>query len=484
MTMKKNTVLYVFNDRILHSLQNLLHPLAIVILISIYSLSLIGAQASAAIRGTPDGFADLVEELSPAVVYISTSKNMGQFTSSENMEPYQRKLGKQSLSMGAGFIITADGVVVTNNHVIDKADNILVTMIDGHEYEAKVIGIDRETDIAVLRIKDPKGKLPYVSWGNSDKARVGDWVVAIGNPFGLGGSVSAGIISARNRDIESGTYDDYIQTDAAINKGNSGGPLFDMSGRVIGVNTAIFSQTGGSVGVGFAIPADLAEKVVVQLLEFGETRRGWLGVTLQELDREKAIQLGLGDQKGALVEIVRSSSPASAAGFKADDVVILFDNKPITNTRDLTRAVADTPVGKTVKARVIRNGKKVDLTVTVTRREDVRRVLSGFQPDDLPEGAVMAAGMILQDPTEEIRLLYGLAPNVTGVVVTGVDSQSPAANFIRPGDVILEIGWEKIENPFDAAEKFDLYQKLNSSPIQVYIQRGDSLLYETIQPWE
>ncbi len=483
MTMEKNTVLFVFNDRILHSLRNLLRPLTIVALISIYSLSSLGTSASAAIRGTPDGFADLVEELSPAVVYISTSKNTGQFTSGEKMEPYQRKLGKQSLSMGAGFIISADGVVVTNNHVIDKADNILVTMIDGHEYEAKVMGIDRETDIAVLKIKNPKGKLAFVSWGDSDKARVGDWVVAIGNPFGLGGSVSAGIISARNRDIESGTYDDYIQTDAAINKGNSGGPLFDMDGQVIGVNTAIFSQTGGSVGVGFAIPADLAEQVVKQLLEFGETRRGWLGVTLQELDREKAMQLGLRDQKGALVEIVRASSPASAAGFKADDVVILFDNKRITSTRDLTRAVADTPVGKTVKARVIRNGKKIDLTVTVTRREDVRRVLSSYQPD-LPEGAVLAAGLILQDPTEEIRLLYGLSPNVSGVVVTAVDSQSPAANFIRPGDVILEIGWEKIENPFDAAEKFDLYQKLNSSPIQVYIQRGDSLLYETIQPWE
>jgi serine protease Do len=483
MTMEKNIVLFVFNDRILHSLQNLLRPLTVVALISLYSLSALSLPASAAVRGTPDGFADLVEQLSPAVVNISTTKNTGGVGKGEEMEPYRGKLGQQSMSMGSGFIISADGVVVTNNHVIDKADNILVKMNDGHEYEAVVVGVDRETDIAVLRIKNPKDKLPYVSWGDSVNARVGDWVVAIGNPFGLGGSVSAGIISARNRDIESGTYDDYIQTDAAINRGNSGGPLFNMDGRVIGMNTAIFSQTGGSVGVGFAIPADLAGQVVKQLVEFGETRRGWLGVTLDELDRDKAALLNLDNTNGALVESVRDASPALAAGFKPDDVVILFDNKRITNTRDLTRAVADTPVGKTVKARVIRNGKKIYLTVTVTRREDVRRVLSSYTPD-IPEGASLASGLILQEPTEEIRQLFGLAADVKGVVVTAVDADSPAANVLLPGDVILEIAWEKINNPFDAANKFKMLRKVNPGPIQVYVQRGDLLFYELIQPWD
>ena len=447
-------------------------------------LGLIGLGLGAAqARGTPDGFADLVEELSPSVVNISTSKNVGGFGDSENMEPFRRNLGQQAIAMGSGFIISRDGFVVTNNHVIDEADSIKVTLSDGTEYSASIVGVDRETDIAVLKIEDATEKLPFVSWGDSINARVGDWVVAIGNPFGLGGSVSAGIISARNRDIDSGTYDDYIQTDAAINRGNSGGPLFNMKGEVIGMNTAIFSQTGGSVGVGFAIPADLAQPVVSQLITYGETHRGWLGVTLGELTQTRAKELGLDSPNGALVLSVRSSSPALRAGFRADDVVILFNGRVIKNSRDLTRAVADTPVGKTVNAKIMRGGKQMVLRVTVDRREKALRQLSSLNPStNLPAGAATTSGLTLQEPTPEVRRLYGLAEDTKGIVVTAIDPSSPAARVLQIGDVILEIGWNKISNPFDAVDKFEQLRALNSGPIQIYVQRGDSLFYELIKP--
>ncbi|MEL6213259.1 MAG: trypsin-like peptidase domain-containing protein, partial [Pseudomonadota bacterium] len=255
-------------------------------------------------RGAPDSFADIAEKLTPAVVNISSAKRVNGGASGE-LAPLQRKFGSQAVSLGSGFIIDASGLVVTNNHVIDNADDITVTLADEREFKATVRGRDRETDLAVLQLETGGVRLPAVSFGDADRARVGDWVIAVGNPFGLGGSVTVGIISARNRNIESGAFDDFIQTDAAINRGNSGGPLFDVTGKVIGVNTAIYSQTGGSVGVGFAVPADLAKLVIDQLLEFGETRRGWLGVSVDDVSATLAREQGLDRPRGALVTVVR-----------------------------------------------------------------------------------------------------------------------------------------------------------------------------------
>ncbi len=440
--------------------------------------------APATARGTPNGFADLVEDLAPAVVSISSSQNLGSsFGENEQLRRFEDKLNNPAVSLGSGFIIDSSGIVVTNNHVIEGADEIKVTMEDGTEYDADAIGIDQETDLAVLQIRNAP-RLPAVEFGDSRKLRVGDWVLAIGGPFGLGGSVSAGIVSAQNRDIRSGLYDDYIQTDAAINRGNSGGPLFNTDGEVVGINTAIFSQTGGSVGVGFAVPSELAEGIVRQLREFGETMRGWLGVNLADLSPEEASDYGLEDNKGAMVMTVRSNSPALRGGMQSQDFVIRYDGKEIAEVRDLTRAVADTPVGKTVTIRVLREGRPVNLRVTIDRRETNFAALGSFElmQSDLPSGAAATSGMILQQPTMAIRDAFGLDSNVEGVVVTAVDPDSPAASVLRPGDVILELGYQPVENPDDLVERMEKLRNLNSGPLQIFVQRGDMMFYELIRP--
>ena len=309
------------------------------------SLGFGAAEAAAPYRGAPSSFADLAEQLTPAVVNISTSQRAPGVKASGELAPLQKKFSGQAVSLGSGFIIDATGIVVTNNHVIDNADEISVTLHDGSEYKATIKGVDRETDLAVLQLDAPGVKFPAVSFGDSGKARVGDWVIAVGNPFGLGGTVTVGVISARNRDIEAGNFDDFIQTDAAINRGNSGGPLFDMNGGVIGINTAIYSQTGGSVGVGFAVPSDLASLVVEQLIKYGETRRGWLGVSIDEVSPQLAGKTGLDRPRGAVVSVVRPNSPAQAAGIQANDIIVEFNKRPVSSVRELTRAVAETPVG-------------------------------------------------------------------------------------------------------------------------------------------
>ena len=341
----------------------------------ILGLALASAEAAPS-RGAPDSFADLAERLTPAVVNISSSQNLSGARATGELEALQKKFSRQPVSLGSGFIIDPRGIVVTNNHVIDNADEITVTLHDGREYKATVRGRDRDTDLAVLEINNPNTRFPALRWGGEGKARVGDWVIAIGNPFGLGGSVTVGIVSARNRDINSGQYDDYIQTDAAINRGNSGGPLFDMDGNVIGVNTAIFSQTGGSVGVGFSIPSDLAQTVIDQLLQYGETRRGWLGVNIDDVTPELASTLGLKKPAGALVTVVRPNSPAEVAGVEPNDVVLAFNRQKISSVRDLTRAVADTPIGSRAPLVVLRDGKRITLTVLVDRRGKARFIVN------------------------------------------------------------------------------------------------------------
>ncbi|MEO1676435.1 MAG: Do family serine endopeptidase, partial [Pseudomonadota bacterium] len=428
----------------------------------------------AAARGAPDGFADLAERLSPAVVNISTTQEVQTLGNlSGALAPLQKKFGsRQASSLGSGFIIDPRGIVVTNNHVIQNAVEIKVNLSDGREFKAKVRGVDQETDLAVLEIESNGVRFPFASWGDSDKSRVGEWVVAIGNPFGLGGSVSAGIISAINRNIESGDYDDYIQTDAAINRGNSGGPLFNMQGDVIGVNTAIYSQTGGSVGVGFSIPSDLASYVVGQLLEFGETRRGYLGVGVSELTNDQAREAGFERARGAFVTRVTPQSPAARAGIEARDIIISFNRIAVNNSRELTRAVAETPVGATVPVVLVRARKRMTVQVTVDRRET--NFLSEGLTGGLPKNsAFRSSGLTLEEPSEAIINSFGLPRETKGAVVTAVDPNSEAAAILQPGDVILEIGWERVNRAQGAIAKLLTLHSQNGGPVQIRVRRGD-----------
>jgi serine protease Do len=438
------------------------------------------ANAATVARGGPGGFADLAETLTPAVVNISTAQRSQGASSSSDLAPLQRKFGPRAVSLGSGFLISPNGIVVTNNHVIDNADEISVTLSDGREFKATIRGVDRETDIAVLQLNAPGVRFPSVQFGDSSKSRVGDWVIAIGNPFGLGGTVTVGIVSARNRDIEAGNFDDFIQTDAAINRGNSGGPLFDTSGRVIGINTAIYSQTGGSVGVGFAVPSELADLVVEQLLQYGETRRGWLGVSIQEMTPKLAAELGFDRPRGAIVTVVRNGSPAAAAGVKQNDIILEFNRKPVNSVRDLTRAVAETPVGSVAQILLLRDMKRLTLAVRLDRREQRANIAS--LGEQLPAGAAQGAGLRLEPTTTAIREAFGVPADVEGVVVTAIDPESPASANLMPGDVILEVGWERVKRPEAVVDKLSKLRNLNSGPVQIFVRRGDLSFYVPLQP--
>ncbi|MGV6820930.1 MAG: trypsin-like peptidase domain-containing protein [Parvularcula sp.] len=444
--------------------------IAAIALLSAGSLSIAGAEtALAQPRGAPKSFAGLVESVMPSVVNISTATKAAPSFGVGGAAATAR----QGTSLGSGFIVDPSGIVVTNFHVIRDAASITVTLESGEEYDAVLRGVDRDTDLAVLQLKADR-RFPAVKFGDSEDAKVGDWVVAIGQPFGLGGSVSAGIVSARNRNIESGLYDDYIQTDAAINRGNSGGPLFDMNGRVIGVNTVIYSQSGGSVGVGFAVPGTLADRVVSQLIEFGETKRGFLGVLLEDISERQQKRLGLPTRDGALVTgLPSSSSPAALAGIQKDDVIIKYGRTPIKERRDLTRAVADTDVGSAVLVQIIRNGQRKTVRVTLARRETMTARSTG---------TVERAGLTLQSASAELSTLYGLSEETRGVVVTHVDGASPLAGILKPGDVILEVEWNKVEDAVAAETLLNQLRDSNANSAQVLIQRGDTLFFSHIQP--
>jgi serine protease Do len=361
----------------------------------------------------------------------------------------QKAPQRRSSSLGSGFVIDASGIIVTNNHVIGDADEITVIFTDGRKLKAEIVGKDPKVDLAVLRVK-PDKPLKAVKFGDSDKARIGDWVMAIGNPFGLGGSVSAGIVSARNRDISDQSYGQYIQTDAAINKGNSGGPLFNMDGDVIGINTAILSPSGGSIGIGFAVPSDMARPIVDQLLAYGETRRGWLGVRIQPVDDNIAESLGLGESRGALIAGVDDKGPSKPAGIVAGDVIIRFDGRDIKESRDLPRIVGQTAVGKEVDVVVIREGKEKSLRVTLGRLEDGEKLAQQGNGAPTPEAPVVkkALGLELSSMTDEVRKRYSIKETVKGVVVTKVDPDSAASEKrIAAGDVITEVQQEAVQTP-------------------------------------
>jgi len=433
----------------------------------------------------PPSVADLAERLLGAVVNISTSQTvkgtegpgavpMPQLPEGSPFQDFFDDFFKNRggdkggapqkvQSLGSGFVIDAEqGIVVTNNHVIADADDIEVNFSDGITLKAKLVGTDTKTDVAVLKV-EPKGhKLTAVKFGDSTKMRVGDWVMAIGNPFGLGGTVTVGIVSARNRDINSGPYDDFIQTDAAINRGNSGGPLFNAQGEVIGINTAIISPSGGSIGIGFSIPSQLAAGVVDQLRQFGETRRGWLGVRIQPVTDDIAESLGMATAKGALVAGVIKGGPVDNGTIQAGDVVIKFDGKDIHEMRDLPRVVAESPVGKAVDVVIVRKGVEQTVKVTLGRLEDGEKLASGENGNTdqdngnkaPPVSTASVLGMTVGELNEQTRQKFGIAADVSGVVVTDVAKNSAAAERgIQPGEVITEIAQESVATPKDVMDR-------------------------------
>ena len=473
------------------------------------------ASLAASARPAPDSFADLAEKLLPSVVNISTTQTMKsdrghehagpeipQFPPGSPFEEFFRdffdhgmpKSGRpeaqprKATSLGSGFIIDPSGVVVTNNHVIADADEITVILHDDTNLKAEVIGRDSKTDIALLKVKTDKA-LPALTWGDSDVARVGDWVLAIGNPFGLGGTVTAGILSARQRDINSGPYDDFLQTDASINRGNSGGPMFNMDGRVIGINTAIFSPSGGSIGIGFAIPSSIAKEVVAELQSESDhtVHRGWLGVRIQAVTDEIAESLGLDKARGALVASVTEKGPAQSAGIQAGDVVLSFDGRPVGDMKRLPRLVAETPVDKTVPVTIWRKREEATVQVKIGRLEESDQQLAGTQEplkkgEKAQAGVVRTLGLTLSSVTPELKEKFSLADASKGVVVVDVAKDSAAAaKGVRPGDMIMEAAQEEVSNPSEISNRIDEAKKSGRKSILLLVERQGDLRFVAVR---
>jgi serine protease Do len=444
----------------------------------------------------PTNLADLVDSVAEAVVNISATQTIDE-KGAENIpdlpkgtpfddmfEQFFKNHGfngapahpRKSSSLGSGFVVDSTGIVITNNHVVGDANDIVVIFTDGRKLKAKVIGKDAKVDVAVLKVESDK-PLKTVKFGDSDKMRVGDGVMAVGNPFGLGETVTAGIISARNRNIESGPYDDFLQTDASINKGNSGGPLFNMEGEVIGINTAILSPSGGSIGIGFATPSASVMPVIEQLEKFGETHRGWLGVRIQPVDEGIAESLGLGTARGALVAGVDEHGPAKPAGLQAGDVIVKFDGKEIKESRDLPRLVASLPVGKEVTVVIMRKGAELTKTVTLGRLEDGEKQMAKADAESAaPEAestSAKALGMALAAVSEETRKTFKLKDSVKGVVVSAVEPNSAAAEKgLRAGDVIEEVNQQAVEKPADVSKQIDALKKQGKKSALLLVTNG------------
>jgi len=444
----------------------------------------LGLQRAQA-RG-PDELPNLVAKVSDAVVNISATQDLDDKQASAGAPdeeggapfdqlfeeflrrhhkggssvPLPHRADRRTNSLGSGFVIDSSGIIITNNHVIADANDVTVIFDDGRKLKAKIIGTDPKVDVAVLKVQSDK-PLKAVKFGDSDKVRVGDWVIAVGNPFGLGGSVTAGIISARHRNIDSGPYDNYFQTDAAINKGNSGGPLFDMDGDVIGINTAILSPSGGSIGIGFATPAATVMPIIQQLEKYGVTRRGWLGVRIQNVDDSIAESLSLGKVRGALVAGTNDKGPAKSAGILAGDVIVKFNGAAVKDAHELPKIVASTEVGKEVQVVVVRGGKELTKTVKLGLLDDADKKplpqTAAATPDkDMPAPVTQKAlGMAFANLNETSRLKFSIKESIiSGVVVADVDADSPAAEkHIQPGEVIEEVNQEAVKTPADVTKK-------------------------------
>jgi serine protease Do len=462
----------------------------------------------------PDGIADVAEKVIDAVVNISTSQTieakgggggdgrgaMPQLPPGSPFEEFfddffknRRGPGggskggdknsdlqpRKTNSLGSGFIVDTSGIVVTNNHVIADADEINVIMNDGTKIKAELVGVDKKTDLAVLKFK-PAKPLIAVKFGDSDKLRLGEWVIAIGNPFSLGGTVTAGIVSARNRDINSGPYDSYIQTDAAINRGNSGGPLFNLDGEVIGVNTLIISPSGGSIGIGFAVPSKTVAGVVDSLRQFGELRRGWLGVRIQQVTDEIAESLNIKPARGALIAGVEDKGPAKPAGIEPGDVVVKFDGKDIKEPKDLSRVVADTAVGKEVDVVIIRKGQEETRKVTLGRLDDGDKAVQASakaQPEPEKPVTQKALGLDLATLSKDLRTRYKIKDSVKGVIITSVDGNSDAAEKrLSAGEVIVEVAQEAVSNAADVKKRVDQLKKDGKKSILLLVSNADGEL--------
>lgn len=463
-------------------------------------VTLLAPRPAAAQEAPPASFEELAEKLLPAVVNISTTSKVTQVAPQlpqfppgspfENFfkdfyEQYRGQLPQREdkiSALGSGFIIDAEkGYVVTNNHVIKDADEIRIILQDDTSLDATLIGVDDKTDLAVLQVKTEGRQLTAVSFGDSDKAKVGSWVLAIGNPFGLGGSVTAGIVSARQRDINAGPYDDFIQTDASINRGNSGGPMFNMKGEVIGVNTAIFSPSGGSVGIGFAVPSNLAQNVVAQLIKYGQTRRGWLGVRIQDVTPEIAEGFGLkGKARGALVSSLTEGSPAGKAGIEQGDIILSFDGHDIDAMRRLPRIVAETEVGKKVPVKIWRKGAEMMVTVELGQMEQA--AADADKPADKTQPATPATekkelpelGMTIAPLSDALRQAYGIPDAAKGVVVTAVTAGGIAAERgIAAGDVVVEVDQEEATSIDGVAAKVAAAKSAGRTSVLLFVARKD-----------
>ena len=432
----------------------------------------------------PGSFADLAEKLMPSVVNISTTTII---TTSSNPFPFQFPPGspfedmfkefgtpqeRQSSALGSGFIIDENGIVVTNNHVIADAEDIIVRVNGDKDFKAKVIGADPLSDIAVLQL-ETKEKFTPVKFGNSDKARIGDWVIAIGNPFGLGGTVTSGIISARNRSIGLSRYEDYIQTDASINSGNSGGPLFDMNGDVIGINTAILGRNG-SIGIGFSIPSNSAKIVIDQLIEFGETKRGWLGVRIQDVTKEIAEVEKLDEPRGALVASVAQNSPSEKAGVKAGDIILEFDGEKIKEMKELPIIVARTKVGKKVKVKIWRNKKEITKNIILGRLETSEDFKVTEKPKTSEEVVIESLKISVRELSKDDIKDRNLPNQTTGLVITNIDTKSPLANSIEVNSIILEAQKKRIKNANDLNKTVEEVLKSNQKTILLVIYNSQN----------
>jgi serine protease Do len=457
-------------------------------------------------RNAPNSFADLAEKLSPAVVNISTTQRVERRRADGDIpwdeffpDQFQNRRGnggappegskprRSQTSLGSGFIIDKAGYVVTNNHVIEDADQISVILEDDTVLEAKLIGRDEKVDIALLKV-EAKKDLPTVSWGNSNTARVGDWVIAIGNPFGLSGTVTTGIISARSRDIKAGQYDDFIQTDASINRGNSGGPLFNMDGQVIGVNTAIFSPSGGSVGIGFAASANLIRPILDDLRQYGRTRRGWIGVQIQSVTEEIALSLGLDKARGALVSRVTEDGPAISSGIQSSDIILTFDGKPIEKVAELPRVVAETGIDKTVNVVLWRKGQQrtVKLKVGELRDDSEKAIASLGVPEatkeEVTKSPIKDLGITVVEISDATREKYSVPATVRGLVVVEVDELSDAAlKGIRPGDVIDEMQQTHIGSVADVDLAIDKAKEGSRGTVLLRVMSAGNIRYVAVK---
>lgn len=427
-------------------------------------------------KETPGSFSELSKRLMPAVVNISTTQTIAEagmpsFPDGSPLERYNDFFGRsddgfrREGALGSGFVISPDGYIVTNNHVIENADEIKIEFEEGEPLVAELIGRDPNTDLAVLKVasSDP---LKYVRFADSDEAEVGDWVIAIGNPMGFGGSVSAGIISARNRDISMGSYDDFIQTDAAINRGNSGGPLFNLRGEVVGVNTAIISPSGGSIGIGFSIPANLAKRVTGQLQEYGEPRRSWLGVNIQPVDKDLATSYGLDEAEGVIVTNVVEDGPAEKAGIQVGDLLLRFDGKSIDDTRSLTRRVAEAGIGKSVNVKLVRERRRMDVSVELGELENN---IDEKDEVEVPESALTnnALGVQLGAIGDDARRRHGISSDIEGALVRSVATKGPSFGKLRKGDVIVEMDFEPVTIVAEAVR----IMEAGKSPLLVRVHR-------------